>query len=58
MVITQDGLRLRTINIFLQFIINLPLDDGIVLDKLHRYNAYINSSYKIGDMSCMKINTK
>ena len=55
MVITQDGLRLRTINIFLQFIINFPLDDGIVLDKL---NGYINSSYKIGDMSCMKINTK
>ena len=37
MVITQDGLRLETINILLQFIINLPLDDGIVLDKLHRY---------------------
>ena len=31
---------------FLQFIINLPLDDGIVLDKLHRYMGY------------MKINTK
>ena len=42
----------------LQFIFNLPLDDYIVLDKLHRYNGYINSSYKIGDMSYMKINTK